>query len=173
MRARLPILAACLLLPACGMERSPSFTAPPVGARTVRLCGAVEGKLRDFTGWIDPATGDTLVSGRRFRDVFPAKYAGGRPWFERRETLSGHLVRYRPYGLPRTLAPGDLKQPGLELAHTLDGIEIFATLPRHADRDRARRTGGLWSPEMLYVPVHAGCVFQVYEDPSDIGEVRG
>ena len=173
MRARLPLLAFALLLPACGMERSPSLMAPPVGAQTVRLCAAVDGKLRDFTGWIDPATGDTMVSGRRFRDVFPAEYAGTQGWFAKQAPLPfSHLQRYRPYGLPRSLSPEDLRSPGAELAHRVDGIEMFATLPRHAERERAQKTREMYQEEILYLPVHAGCVFQPYQDPRDYGFVR-
>lgn len=174
MRIVLSLVALSALLTGCGLDRTPSFAAAPTGAQTVRLCAAVEGRLRDFTGWVDPATGDTLIDGRRFRDRFPAEYAGTQGWFEKRETLPyPHLRRYRPYGIPRSLSPQDLRAPGLELAHRLDGVEMFATLPRHADRERARKTGDMWQNEILYVPVHAGCVFQPYEDPADFGSVRG
>ena len=173
MRTRLPLLVLIGLLPACGMERAPSLTAPPTGTRTVRLCAAVDGKLRDFTGWIDPATGDTMVSGRRFRDMFPAEYAGTQGWFAKQAQLPfRHLQYYQPYGLPRSLSPEDLRSPGLELAYRIDGIEMFATLPRHEQRERAQKTREIYQQEFLYVPVHAGCVFQPYQDPGDYGFVR-
>jgi hypothetical protein len=171
MRARLPLIALSLLLPACGMERSASLTAPPVGAKTVRLCAAVEGKLRDFTGWVDPATGDTLVSGKRFRELFPASYGSDETWFRQGGQLPAPLNRYRPYSTPRPLLPDVLRQPGLELAHRLGSVEVFATLPRHEERNRSG-PDDMFMEEILYVPVHAGCVFQPYQDPSDYGWVR-
>jgi len=172
MRRPLPILALACLFSACAAERPASPAAPPVGARTVRLCAAVEGKLRELTGWIDPGTGDTLVAGRSFRERFPAEHAAGRAWFERGEMLPLNAGRYRPFGAPRGLTERE-RARGMEVAHRVDGIDVFAALPRHADRRRAEARGGLWSPEPLYVPVGAGCLFQQYQDPSDIGAVRG
>jgi hypothetical protein len=68
--------------------------------------------------------------------------------------------------------PEDLRQPGLELAHRLGSVEVFATLPRHEGRNRASKQD-IFMEEILYVPVNAGCVFQPYQDPSDYGWVRG
>ncbi len=172
MRAPIAILALATLLPACAMERSASPDAPPAGARAVRLCAAVDGRLREMEGWIDPATGDTLVAGGRFRDRFPAEYAAGRPWFERGEMLPSRAGRYRPAGGPRGLSERE-RAKGLEVAHRVDGIDVFATLPRHEDRLRSTGDEDPWSPEPLYVPVGAGCLFQQYQDPSDIGSVPG
>ena len=176
MRAMVPILA--LFLPATALAQSPASRAPaemPADARQVRLCAAAaDGRLRDFTGWVDPATGDTLVDGRRrFREAYPARYAADEAWYQSRDRLPLRGTRYVPYGLPRPLSSEDLRQPGLERAHTVQGVEVFATLPRHAEERRMRKTGGLWNREILYVPVDSGCNFQPYRDPADIGRVRG
>jgi len=175
MRATLPILALACLLPACTVGRPATAAAPPAGAKTVRLCAAVEGRLRELAGWIDAVTGDTLVAGRRFRETFPAEHAAGRPWFERGEMLPVVPGRYRAVGVPRALSERE-RAKGLEVAHRVDGVDVFATLPRHEDQRRAEASGddsSLWSPEDLYVPVGAGCLFQQYHDPSDIGSVPG
>jgi hypothetical protein len=154
----------------------------PAGAQQVRLCAAVDGKLRDFAGWVDAATGDTLVDGgRRFREAYPARYAAGGAWYQSRGRLplpgAVYLpypgAGYVPYGLPRPLSSEDLRQPGLELAHTVQGVEVFATLPRHAEERQMRNTDQFWNREILYVPVDSGCNFQPYRDRADIGRVRG
>jgi hypothetical protein len=171
MRAMLPILA--LFLPATALAQSSASRAPaemPAGARQVRLCAAVDGKLRDFTGWVDPATGDTLVDGgRRFREAYPARYAADEEWYQSRGRLPLPGTGYVPYGLPRPLSSEDLRQPGLERAHTVQGVEVFAILPRHAERN----TAPVWHPETLYVPVDSGCNFQPYRSLALIGRVRG
>jgi hypothetical protein len=170
MRARLPLLALSLLLPACGMERSASLTAPPVGAKTVRLCAAVDGKLRDFTGWVDPETGDTLVAGRRFREVFPAEYAGDQSWYD--STRAHNLSRepfWISYGRSRTLESGDLATPGLRRVGRVGNVDAFAV---NGGEERPGGTGML-RHEVVYLPVHAGCVFQPYMSIVDTGGVRG
>ena len=175
MRAMVPILA--LFLPVTALAQSPASRAPaemPAGAQQVRLCAAVDGKLRDFTGWVNPATGDTLVDGgRRFREAYPARYAADEEWYQSRGRLPLRGTGYVPYGLPRPLSSEDLRQTGLERAHTVQGVEVFATLPRHAEERQARNTGGVWHPEILYVPVDSGCNFQPYRSLALIGRVRG
>jgi hypothetical protein len=176
MRTMVPILA--LFLPATALAQSPASRAVPAGmpagAQQVRLCAAVDGKLRDFAGWVDAATGDTLVDGgRRFREAYPARYAADEEWYQSRGQLPLPGTGYVPYGLPRPLSSEDLRQPGLERAHTVQGVEVFATLPRHAEERQMRKTGGVWHPEMLYVPVDSGCNFQPYRSLALIGSVRG
>ena len=138
MRAMASVLVLVLLLPATAPAQSSASRATPAGmpagAQQVRLCAAVDGKLRDLAGWVDPATGDTLVDGgRRFREAYPARYAADQEWYQSRARLPLPRTGYVPYGLPRPLSSEDLRQPGLELAHTVRGIEVFATLPRHAE----------------------------------------
>lgn len=172
MRAMVPVFALCF--PAAALAQSPPSRATPAempaGAQHVRLCASVDGKLRDFAGWVDPATGDTLVvGGRRFREVYPARYAADEEWYQSRGRLPLPRTSYVPYGLPRPLSSEDLRQPGLELVHTMQGIEVFATLPPHA----GERQKGTWHPEILYVPVDSGCNFQPYRDLALLGRVRG
>ena len=175
MRTLVPFLA--LLLPATTLAQSPAPSAPagmPAGAQQVRLCAAVDGKLRDLAGLVDAATGDTLVDGgRRFREAYPARYAADAEWYQSRSQLPLPATGYVPYGLPRPLSSEDLRQPGLERAHTVQGVEVFATLPRHAEEREMRNTGGPWHPEILYVPIDSGCNFQPYRDLALIGRVRG
>jgi hypothetical protein len=171
MRTMVPILA--LFLPATALAQSPASRAAPAemsaGAQQVRLCAAVDGKLRDFAGWVNAATGDTLVGGgRRFREAYPARYAADEAWYQSRGRLP-LPGGYVPYGLPRPLSSEDLRQPGLERVHTVQGVEVFATLPRHAERN----TAPVRHPEILYVPVDSGCNFQPYRSLALLGRVRG
>jgi hypothetical protein len=182
MRAIVPVLI--LFLPASALAQSSAPAAAPAertagmpaGARQVRLCAAVDGRLRDFTGWVDAATGDTMLDGRRFRDAHPARYAAGEEWYQAGERLPlPGTSEYTPYGMPRPLSSEDLRQPGLALAHTVRGVQVFATLPRHVPRKQDPDADGLWGCdcEILYVAVDAGCDFQPYQDRRDFGRVRG
>jgi hypothetical protein len=199
MRPHLPLLALSLLLPACAMERSASLTAPPVGAKTVRLCATVDEQLRDFSGWIDPATGDTLVAGRRFRDQFPSGYAEGKPWYEPGKPgilpherdpswsfgearilesgdrmITRDRIPFWPYGKPRTLESGDLREPGLKRISRLGDVDIYATRDMEAIPAKAGEEEGFWQYEIVYVPTHPGCVFQPYRRQHyHTGGVRG
>lgn len=157
----------------------------------MRLCATVDDQLRDFTGWIDPGTGDTLVAGRRFRDQFPGGYAMGKPWYEpgkatplpherdasRPNAEPGDRVAasrpFSPLSTPRPLESDVLREPGLKRISRVGDVDVYVT--RDAEALPAKPgEEGFWQYETVYVPVDAGCVFQPYQGQHfDTGGVRG
>jgi hypothetical protein len=152
-----------LLLPACAPDRPLAPAGPPARAQEVRVCVAVGDELRDFTGWIDPRTGDTLVAERPLRQVLPdARYAQGQGWFEKNEVITLRQRQFVKYGLPRSLSAADLREPGLRTVGQIHGVHAFVV---------KLETG---PPEILYVPVDPGCLFQAYYMGVTTGEdIRG
>jgi hypothetical protein len=107
---------------------------------------------------VDAATGDTLVEGgRRFRDAYPAGegYAAGVNWYIAHSPMVVGGRRYEKFGLLRVLQPGLLAPAGRH-----EGVPLFA------EAGAAARP-----PEVYYVPVRPGCVFQPYMVPHS--DVRG
>lgn len=72
-------------------------------------------------------------------------HAGRMGWFLRHEPIVFDDRHFYKYGLPRTLAPGDVTRAG-----ALDGVGIYA------------ETGQTGLPDVLYVPVGPGFEFQPY-----------
>lgn len=164
-RLRLALSTLAVLLPACALDRPLAPAGPPARAQEVRVCAAVGDELRDFIGWIDPHTGDTLVAGRPLRDVIPAtEYAEDQRWFEEHEVVrvAPHPYRYMKYGLPRSLSPSDLREPGLRWVGKVRGVDVFV------ERDQKEMRNAV-----IYVAFSAGCIFQPYEDTALYGPVRG
>jgi hypothetical protein len=170
-------LSTLALLSACAPDRPLAPAGPPARAQEVRVCAAVDGELRDFTGWIDPRTGDTLVAGRPLRQVLPdTRYAQGQPWFERREVI----IVPRPYvqqayqhGLPRSLSPDDLRDPGLRKVGTFRGVDIFETKDQD-ERDKVPPQAETYGvSRVYYVLVSPACMFQPYMFEALMGRVRG
>ncbi|HEX8697071.1 MAG TPA: hypothetical protein VF746_31925 [Longimicrobium sp.] len=157
-RLHLTFFALALLLPACAPDRSLAPVGPPARAREVRVCAAVDGELREFSGWIEPGTGDTLVAGRPLREVIPNYvYAAGQRWFERDEPITVGNRRVTKYGMLRSLSSADLRDPGLRLSVTYQGVDVFEF------RDRV-------PGDVYYVPVSPGCIFQPYGIQATIGD---
>lgn len=112
--------------------------------------------LRRIEGVVNLATGDTLVNGRRFSDVYPSPappYAGRMAWYNDPsgdfiQLDKAYFVRFGPARILPALcaAPSTVVRVG-----DLQGVPIFA--------ERAIAS----SPEVLFLPVQAGGSFQGYQ----------
>jgi hypothetical protein len=149
------LLSALLLNPACvpsANTRDSDLREQPSGETaandTIQIC-VVEGRtLRLIRAVHRPETGDTLVDGISFSQRYPAHappYAQGAAWFERQSPirLGGWLYEA---STPARFIDAELLRP-LNLHH-LD-TPLFAA----ADDPL---------PEIIYIPVRPGCIFQSY-----------
>jgi hypothetical protein len=181
MRATLPAVPLLLLLHAHAPGRPPAPTGSPARAQEVRVCALVGDELRELRGSIDPATGDTLVAGKPLREALPdANYALGQPWYERREAVpvpvpgASYTRRAVQWGLPRSLSPDDLRDPGFRRVGTFQGVDIFEPKDQESRVRNEPRSNDLHGvTRTYYVPVSAGCMFQHYHHEIDVGGVRG
>lgn len=156
-----------LLAAACGYGSAPApppapVPPPPPAAvdpwRDVQVCVVDERGVREVPARYNVATGDTLVEGRPYAEVFPltAAYAQDAEWFIDNEPIPRGPVWYGRYGLPRVILPGEIVRSG-----AYRGVMIF-TPPGPGD-----------PPEVLYAAVRPGCEFQPYSWDLIIGGVRG
>lgn len=106
-----------------------------------------------------PATGDSTVNGRPFREVYPvtAEHAASAQWYANNEPIMFARRQWVKYGLPRVLGTSDVVPAG-----NYRGVTVFV----EAGTDPAR-------PEYLYVVVNPRCEFQTYTGPGKVGAVRG
>ncbi|HVV83742.1 MAG TPA: hypothetical protein VHE35_11790 [Kofleriaceae bacterium] len=72
--------------------------------------------------------------------------AAAKSWYIDAQPLTLYGARYEKYGLPRVLGAGDVKRGAVT-----DGIAVFVV------------PGTPSPPDVVYVPVHAGCEFQPYQ----------
>jgi hypothetical protein len=107
---------------------------------------------------VEPSTGDTLVAGRAFREVFAdtARYAADKPWFINNEPITWDRRVYTKYGPPRIVPPSQLR-PGGE--H--DGVMFFIEANAGA------------TPEVIFLPTRPECEFHRYQWELTTGGVRG
>ena len=162
-RLLVPALAALAGL-ACAPASAPPAAAepadpPPAAARPaeaargqpVDVCMLEGGALTTVRAELSPATGDTLVAGRPFREVFPdtGQYAAGHAWYRNNEPIDydPQNVCYVRYGLPRRVPADSLSRLG-----SWQGVAVFG--------ERNRRHG---VPDLLYVAVAPGCIFAAYQ----------
>lgn len=137
-------------------------SAPPPIVEPISICVYKDGALTDITVTYDPLTGDTLVDGRPFAEVHPTTappYAAAADWFVRDEPFDrdyGAPRRAVKYRTPRTLLPEQITQ-----VKPYRGVAVFT---------EAGTTG---EPEVIYVLVRPGCVFQPYHSLVEVGAVRG
>jgi hypothetical protein len=148
-------------VPAAPAEPSPDPPRPPVvwdGGHGMRLCVLEGGRLREVPITFNMTTRDSLYEGRPFRERFgdTREYAASRRWFVDSAPLLFAERRYVRYGLPRVLSVHEVEPTG-----EYDGVLLFA---------EARTEG---PPDVLYVPVRAGCVFQPYLWDLHVEGVRG
>lgn len=136
---------------------------PPVARgpemRGVRVCVVQGAGLGEVEAIMDPATGDTLVGGRRFAQAFPATapdYAAGEAFFINNAPITVMNRRYVKYGLPRVVAPGEVTRTG-----EYEGVGVFT------------EAGIAGTPEVVYVPVRPGCELQPYRHEAPARGVRG
>ena len=166
------LLAAAALAAACARAPAPAppppigpavTVEPPQAPDSVFVCVIRNGDLAVVGAELDPATGDTLVGGRRFAEALPVtdEYAPTRRWYVDNEPLPFHEGRrpwYVKYGLPRFLAINEIVRVGEH-----DGIPVFGEI---ADP--------YWdSRGLLYVPTSPGCFFQPYQFSGPGEGVRG
>lgn len=169
MTAAVGVLAA--VLGACGGAiRQESGSAAPAMAprppdprlagseRDILVCVVRDGELQLVRVDYDTRTGDTLVGGRRFAEVYPdtVGYAGGAAWYVDNEVIDIDGRRHVRYGLPRVLGVHELTRVG-----EYRGVPVFVETGADA------RTG------IKYVPVRPGCHFQIYDGHANVGAVRG
>lgn len=168
MRASFLAVALVVLAAACVHATGP---APPAASpvthsvvvqhsfplERLTVCVVRDGILSDVSVSYDPATGDSVYEGRRFRDAFPtdSTVAAGTSWYDRDEMPVFNGRRYWSIGLPRVMRPGELVSRG-----TYRGLTVFVA-PGTSSRT-----------ERLYLPVRPTCEFQAYETEMG-GSVRG
>jgi hypothetical protein len=92
------------------------------------------------------------------RPEAPVRYAESRRWYaaDRLVTFRGH--EFGRMELPRVLPPGSVRKIG-----EVDGVGVYVG-PSGSGADRIFG---------FYVPVRRGCEFQLYEDTTMYGSVRG
>jgi hypothetical protein len=163
------LVYAVVVCGACGgrtaaRSTEPLVAAPPVvvqavdGEREIQTCVVENGALRVVSAAIDRSTGDTLVDGRAFRDVFAdtAGYAADRPWFINNEPITWDRRVYTKFGPPRIVSPSQLRRGGEH-----DGVMFFIEANAGA------------TPEVIFVPTRPGCEFHRYQWERTTGGVRG
>lgn len=168
------VLAAAALAAACARAPGPAPAPPPPiepvvtvepaqAPDSVFVCVIRNGDLAVVGAELDPATGDTLVGGRRFAEAFPVtdEYAPTRRWYVDNEPLpfyEGRRPWYVKYGLPRFLAINEILRVGEH-----DGISVFGEISDPYEDSRS----------VLYVPTSPGCFFQPYQFSGPGEGVRG
>jgi hypothetical protein len=121
-----------------------------------------DGEIATVEGVIHPETGDTLVGGRRWREVFDENsppYAAGAEWYVRGEMvrIPGRGADLEKYGLSRVLAPKELQRYG-----SFRGLPLFVEAG-YEDK----------IADVVYLFVRPGCEFQTYLQAYTVGGVRG
>jgi hypothetical protein len=126
----------------------PAAQPTPAASVQIRVCVLAQGTLQEVNAQYNRATGDTIVNGRPFREVFPTgpSYAAGAEWYINNEPITLARRRYVKYGLPRVLGVNEVAAVG-----EYRGVRVFA------------EAGVQNPPELLYVPVRVGCEFQPYQ----------
>lgn len=87
-----------------------------------------------------------------------ARLAEARRWYVAGRPITFRRREYLKTGLTHTLPPGSVHRIG-----EVDGVGVYVG---KAERGPGRLRG-------FYVPVRAGCEFQLYEDAMEFGGVRG
>ncbi len=136
----------------------PVKVPPPPADRPFEMCVLVNGDFRIAAGLVTPA-GDSLalVNDRRvsFASVYTAASDVPTPtWVSRGDSVTIDGVRYQPFGVSRTVQPGDVTRRGYH-----DGHEYFGA------------SGETGSP-VIYFVSGAGCLVQPYRSVETI-QVRG
>lgn len=172
MKLSSPIHLLAVACAACGtgarVQAEPPAPAPSINPpatvvisdtvwRTLTVCVADGDGMREVRTQYNITTGDTLIDGRPFAEVYPADsgYASSAEWFIRDEIVVLNGQKYVKYGISRELGPGDLSRAG-----EYRGVPVFAVRGREDD------------VSFRYVLVRPECIFQFYEGPH-YGAVRG
>ncbi|HEX2077246.1 MAG TPA: hypothetical protein VHG08_06040 [Longimicrobium sp.] len=138
-----------VLFAVLGCTPAPPAPSPAAPATVMRICVLHHGELVDVRAE-QLASGDTVVEGRPFSRVYAdtGQYAATHSWYVENEPIDydHENVCYVKYGRPRYVAAESLVRLG-----RWRGVTVF--------RERA----GPGLPEVLMVPVGAGCMFQLYQ----------
>jgi len=116
---------------------------PPPGA----VCEIRDGELV-WAQEADASRGDS--AGR-------LELAPSRAWYAEDRPITFQGARFVKMGLPRQLPPGSVRRMG-----EVDGVGVYMAPRATTDREPG-----------FYVPVRAGCEFQLYEDITVFPGVRG
>jgi hypothetical protein len=169
---RLPMMVVLLgvAVGACGSrtEARPADVPPPAPPPppiivdtawgTLQVC-VVDGEgMRMVQVEYSTVTGDSLVDGRPFSEVYPttAAYAEGAEWYINNEPIEIDSILYTKYGLPRELRPGELVR-----RRDYRGVMMFTG---------AEDAGTPY--EVWYAAVRPGCEFHPYQWDLLVG-IRG
>lgn len=174
-RTRAPIAAGVLLAAAtaaCGPRATASRTdapapvpprvppvvipSPPIH-RMIEVCVVQGGKLVHVNVQQNSVIGDTVFPTSGWPAAVPGGYAEEKPWYVQNELITLEADRYLKFGIVREMRPGDLAWAG-----EYGGVPLFV------DAGEPARP-----PEMVYVPVRTGCVFQPYARDLLLRGVRG
>jgi hypothetical protein len=159
----LATLAACVhaTAPVAPPPTPPANLPAPVpeapSLEPLTVCVVRNGVLGEVPVSYDPATGDSLYEGRRFRDAFPtdSTFAASAAWYHAYEPIMMFRRRYVSYGLPRAMPPGSVVARG-----EYRGLTVYVD------------SGASTTPPVLYLPVRPTCEFQPYDTEAGRG-VRG
>lgn len=135
----------------------PLVSLPP--ATVMTACVVRDGAFTQAAFEYHPATGDSTVNGRLFREVFPvtAEHARDAAWYVNHEPITFKGRRYVKYGLPRVLGSADVVPAG-----SYRGVAVFVETGENPDR-----------PDIIYLVVDPRCEFQSYHGAETGGAVRG
>jgi hypothetical protein len=159
-RTRGIALLASVALLACAPGHEPPATqpAPPPAPRRppvtgftprfrlLRACVVQNGELAEVQFDYDVLTGDSVYQGVPFSQAFPAGpgYAEAADWYATNEPVRYGGQLYVKYGDPRVLEIEEIARVGEN-----DGVGIYVAV-------------GDVDPDVIYLPVRPGCVFQPY-----------
>lgn len=130
---------------------APAPAPAPPATRDITVCVVTpQGQIQNVTATFNPATSDTMVAGRRFREAHPATtptYASGANWYVTTDQMRFSNRDYVRFGVSRLITtPSQLTRVG-----EFQGTSIFA------------EAGSTAPHQVLYVPLRPGCEFQPYQ----------
>jgi hypothetical protein len=123
------------------------------------ICVLRDGAIANVEVAIDPQTGDTLLDGRPFAEAHPVEfppYAAATTWYINHGRVEYHGRTLMKHSLPLVFAPDQLQHAG-----EFQGMPLFA------------EAGVSGIPDVVFVFVRPGCVFQAYQVDYSVGAVRG
>jgi hypothetical protein len=130
----------------------------------IRVCIIKDDALTEILAYYDNKTGATYVDrdGKlvKLDEAFPAGdvYTANKTWYINSDEIKCLGKTYVKYGLPRVLGVNEIEKVGV-----YDKVNVYAE-PNADD-----------APEVIYLPVRAGCEFQPYQvlyEDSKIQESR-
>jgi hypothetical protein len=118
----------------------------------IRVCVIKDNALTEILAYYDKNTGTTYVDrdGKliKLEEAFPSgdEYSENKKWFINSDEIKCMGKTYVKYGLPRILGVNEIEKVG-----EYDKVNVYG------------ETGGGDAPEIIYLPVKAGCEFQPYQ----------